>query len=256
MMEDDDLRVEPLGNDRVGNLFYFFPQFYEERRIYRLDVATNQWALWAKGEDAFRRMLAGMKAIRGRKVRGEQELLDHLEVIVEQIEEEKSTRAKQLEKANRLAILEAMPRKRSLRLQVKQLEDMEKKKEEKEAKQHISEQEVAELKRAELLKKVEREAEREARQHEREAKKIEREQHEKEAADAERELRRQRRRDHEIEQEQLALAAEIQQEKQRRQQEEARERRALQRQATASEEEDEEFDVGDVSAQDSAGSSA
>lgn len=48
-MEDDDLRVEPLGNDRAGNMYYFFPQFYEERRLYRLDPETQQWALWAKG---------------------------------------------------------------------------------------------------------------------------------------------------------------------------------------------------------------
>ncbi|POM59794.1 Exosome complex uclease RRP6-like protein, partial [Phytophthora palmivora] len=149
-MEDDDLRVEPLGNDRAGNLYYFFPQFYEERRLYRLDPETQQWALWAKGDDAFRTMLKSMKGIRGRKIRGEQELLDHLEVIVEQIDDEDEARARQLEKANRLAILEAIPRKRSLRLQVKQLEKMEKHQEELEHQKELSAEEIAEMKRAEL----------------------------------------------------------------------------------------------------------
>lgn len=243
MMEEDDLRVEPLGNDRVGNLFYFFPQFYEERRIYRLNAESHEWELWAKGDDAFRNMLAGSKAIRGRKVRGEQELMNHLEVIVEQIEEESVLRAKQVEKANRLAILEAIPRKRSLRLQVKQLEDMEKKREEKEEIQQLSMQELAEIKRAEFLKKVEHNAERETRQHEREAKRLAREQQEKDAAMAEREMRRQRRREQEVEQERLAQEAERKQEEDRKKQEEARQMRALQRQLTeqgTDEEEDSE----------------
>jgi hypothetical protein len=240
MMEEDDLRVEPLGNDRAGNLFYFFPQFYEERRIYRLNVQTHEWALWAKDDEAFHSMLAGMKALRGRKVRGEQELLDHLEVIIEQIEEESVVRAKQVEKANRLAILEAIPRKRSLRLQVKQLEEMEKMREEKEEVQQLTAQQIADLKRAELLQKVEREAEREARQQEREVKRLEREQHEKEAAMVERELRRQRRREQELEQERLAEENGRKLEEDRKKREEARLLRALQRQATEREVEEEE----------------
>ena len=28
-MEEDDIRVEPLGRDCHGNLFYYFPQFFE-----------------------------------------------------------------------------------------------------------------------------------------------------------------------------------------------------------------------------------
>ncbi|KAL3674522.1 hypothetical protein V7S43_000470 [Phytophthora oleae] len=226
-MEDDDLRVEPLGNDRAGNLFFFFPQFYEERRLYRLHPETQQWALWAKGDDAFRSMHKAMKDIRGRKIRGEQELLDHLEVIVEQIEDEDEARARQVEKANRLAILEAIPRKRSLRLQVKQLEKMEKHQEEIEHQKELSMEDIAELKRTELLKKVEREAEKEARDAEREARRLHREQVEREEAQAEREQRRLRRVEKEKEEEQREQQAQ----EDRRKQEDARELRALQRHA-------------------------
>ncbi|KAE8906466.1 hypothetical protein PF005_g17939 [Phytophthora fragariae] len=224
-MEDDDLRVEPLGNDRAGNMYYFFPQFYEERRLYRLDPETQQWSLWAKGDDAFRSMMKATKAVRGRKIRGEQELLDHLEVIVEQIEDEDEARARQLEKANRLAILEAIPRKRSLRLQVKQLEKMEKHQEELEHQKDLSMEEIAELKRAELLRKVEKEAEKEARDAEREARRLHREQVEREEAQAERERRHLRRIEKEKEEERLELIAQ----EERRKQEEARKLRARQR---------------------------
>ncbi|KAG6619274.1 exosome complex exonuclease RRP6-like protein [Phytophthora cinnamomi] len=224
-MEDDDLRVEPLGNDRAGNMYYFFPQFYEERRMYRLDPETQQWSLWAKGDDAFRSMLKAMKEVRGRKIRGEQELLDHLEVIIEQIEDEDEARARQLEKANRLAILEAIPRKRSLRLQVKQLEKMEKHQEELEHQKELSMEEIAEMKRAELLRKVEKEAEKEVRDAEREARRLHREQIEREEAQAERERRRLRRVEKEKEEERLELLAQ----EERRKQEEARELRARQR---------------------------
>ncbi|CAI5723007.1 unnamed protein product [Peronospora effusa] len=181
-MEDDDLRIEPLGNDRAGNLYYFFPQFYEERRLYRLDKETQQWALWAKGDNAFRSMLKAMKTIRGRKIRGEQELLDHLEVIIEQIEDEDEARTRQLEKANRLAVLEVIPRKRSLRLQVKQLVKMEKHQEELEQQKELSMEEIEEMKRAELLHKVEREAEKDVRNAEREARRLHREEVEREEA--------------------------------------------------------------------------
>ncbi|RLN70691.1 hypothetical protein BBJ29_000210 [Phytophthora kernoviae] len=232
-MEDDDLRVDPLGNDRAGNLYYFFPQFYEERRLYRLDLNTQEWSLWAKGDDAFRAMLAAMKQIRGRKIRGEQELLDHLEVIIEQIEDEDEARQRQLEKANRLAILEAIPRKRSLRIQVKQLEKMEKHQEEIEHQKELSMEEIADMRRAELLQKVEREAEKEARDAEREARRLHREQIEREEAQAEREQRRLRRIEKEQEEERLELQAQDE----RRKQEEARELRAHQRHAI---EEDEE----------------
>ncbi|KAE9094942.1 hypothetical protein PF010_g16903 [Phytophthora fragariae] len=224
-MEDDDLRVEPLGNDRAGNMYYFFPQFYEERRLYRLDPETQQWSLWAKGDDAFRSMMKATKAVRGRKIRGEQELLDHLEVIVEQIEDEDEARARQLEKANRLAILGAIPRKRSLRLQVKQLEKMEKHQEELEHQKDLSMEEIAELKRAELLRKVEKEAEKEARDAEREARRLHREQVEREEAQAERERRHLRRIEKEKEEERLELIAQ----EERRKQEEARKLRARQR---------------------------
>ncbi|POM66040.1 Exosome complex uclease RRP6-like protein [Phytophthora palmivora] len=240
-MEDDDLRVEPLGNDRAGNLYYFFPQFYEERRLYRLDPETQQWALWAKGDDAFRTMLKSMKGIRGRKIRGEQELLDHLEVIVEQIDDEDEARARQLEKANRLAILEAIPRKRSLRLQVKQLEKMEKHQEELEHQKELSAEEIAEMKRAELLQKVEREAEKEARDAEREARRLHREQVDREEAHAERERRRLRRIDKEKEEEKLEQLVE----EERRKQEEARELRARQRHAVEVEQKD-QSDVEDA----------
>lgn len=192
-MEEDDLRVDPLGNDRAGNLYYFFPQFFEERRLYRLNPETQEWALWVKGDDAFRTMLQAFKYVRGRKIRGEKELSDHLEVIVEQIEDEDRARARQLEKANRIAILEAIPRKRSLRLQVKQLEKMEKHHEELEHQKELSMEEIAEMKRAELLEKVEREAEKEVRDSEREARRLHREQLERDEAQDEREKRRLRR---------------------------------------------------------------
>ncbi|EEY64044.1 exosome complex exonuclease RRP6-like protein [Phytophthora infestans T30-4] len=226
-MEEDDLRVDPLGNDRAGNLYYFFPQFYEERRLYRLEPETRQWSLWAKGDDACRSMLKAIKDIRGRKIRGEQELLDHLEVIVEQIEDEDEARARQLEKANRLAILEAIPRKRSLRLQVKQLEKMEKHQEELEHQKELSMEEIAEMRRDELLKKVEREAEKETRDAEREARRLHREQVEREEAQAERERRRLRRIEKEQEDEKLEQLAE----EERRKQEDARALRAQQRNA-------------------------
>ncbi|KAG7402050.1 Exosome component 10 [Phytophthora boehmeriae] len=238
-MEDDDLRVEPLGNDRAGNLYYFFPQFYEERRLYRLDPETQEWSLWAKGDDAFRAMLAAMKQIRGRKIRGEQELLDHLEVIIEQIEDDDEARQRQLEKANRLAILEAIPRKRSLRLQVKQLEKIEKHQEEIEHQKELSMEEIADMRRAELLQKVEREAEKEARDAEREARRLHREQVEREEAQAEREHRRLRRIEKEKEEERLEQQAQ----EDRRKQEEARELRARQRRAIEEDEEQSAMDA-------------
>ncbi|CEG36859.1 exosome complex exonuclease rrp6-like protein [Plasmopara halstedii] len=188
-MEEDDLRVEPLGNDRAGNLYYFFPQFFEERRLYRLDPETHEWGLWVKGDDAFRLMFQAIKEIRGRKISGEQELLNHLEVIVEQIDDENEARARQLEKANRLAILEAIPRKRSLRLQVKQLEILEKHQEDLKQQKEMSKEAIAEMKRAELLEKVEREDEKEVRDFEREARRLHREQLERDSAQSERKER-------------------------------------------------------------------
>lgn len=231
MMEEDDMRVEPLGRDRAGNFYYFFPQFYEERRLYRLELATKEWGLWAKGDESFRALLVAMKEIRGRKVVGEQELIDHLEVIVEQIEEEAVEREKELEKATKRAILEAIPRKRSVRIQVKQIEQMEQQKQEVETKQQLSMEELADLKRAELLRKVEMEADREQREFEREAKRVEQELKEREAASAERELRRQRRleKEKEDETEQRRLESERQKEK------EARELRAKLRKAAEEE---------------------
>ncbi|CAI5713619.1 unnamed protein product [Peronospora destructor] len=208
-MEDDDLRIEPLGNDRAGNLYYFFPQFYEERRLYRLDKETQQWALWAKGDNAFRFMLKAMKTIRGRKIRGEQELVDHLEVITEQIEDEDEARTRLLEKANRLAILEVIPRKRSLRLQVKQLVKMEKHQEEVEQQTELSMEEIAKMKRAELLHKVEREAEKDVRNAEREARRLHREQVEREEAQSERERRRVRRTEKELDEKKLEQVAQV-----------------------------------------------
>ncbi|KAJ0399459.1 hypothetical protein P43SY_009123 [Pythium insidiosum] len=223
-MEEDDLRIEPLGRDRVGNWFYFFPQFYEERRMYRLEMETKRWDLWAKGDDAFRAMHAAMKSVRGRKSPGEQELLDHLEVILEQIEEDAEARARELEKATKKAILEAIPRKRSLRIQVKQLEEMEKKQEE-ETKKVLTQEEIAEMKRAEFLRKVEQDAQREAREREREARRVAKEEQEREAAQAEREQRRLRR----LEKEKREAEEQQRQEELRRQQEEARMLRAMQR---------------------------
>uniref|UniRef100_K3WUA0 Uncharacterized protein n=1 Tax=Globisporangium ultimum (strain ATCC 200006 / CBS 805.95 / DAOM BR144) TaxID=431595 RepID=K3WUA0_GLOUD len=231
LMEEDDMRVEPLGRDRAGNLFYFFPQFYEERRLYRLEITASlsatKWDLWAKGDDAFRELLAGMNKIRGRKVAGEQELIDHLEVIVEQIADEAVEREKELEKATKRAILEAIPRKRSMRIQVKQLEQMEQQQQEIETKRQLSLEEIADLKRAELLRKVELEAVREAREREKEAQRLEQEQKEREAAVVERELRRQRRLEKERQEEEEQLRLEVERQKEK----EARELRAKLRKA-------------------------
>lgn len=227
MMEEDDMRVEPLGRDRAGNCFYFFPQFYEERRLYRLELATNAWELWAKGDASFQAALAGMRALRGRKVPGEQELLDHLEVIVEQLDEEAVAREKELEKATRRAVLEAIPRKRSVRIQVKQIEQMEQHAAAVAEKQQLTLEELAELKRAELLRRVEQEAQREARERAREVERAAAEQREKEAAAAERELRRQRR----LEKEREDDALQQRQERERQLEREAREFRAKQRKA-------------------------
>ncbi|KUF98356.1 hypothetical protein AM588_10010958 [Phytophthora nicotianae] len=227
-LTDDEWLTLDILKARLETLGVVCPlKFYEERRLYRLEPETRQWVLWAKGDDAFRSMLRAMQGIRGRKIRGEQELLDHLEVIVEQIEDEDEARARQLEKANRLAILEAIPRKRSLRLQVKQLEKMEKHQEELEHRKEMSMEDIAEMRRAELLKKVEREAEKEARDAEREARRLHREQVEREEAQAEREKRRLRRVEKEQEEERLEQQAQ----EERRKQEEARELRARQRNA-------------------------
>lgn len=227
MMEEDDMRVEPLGCDRAGNRFYFFPQFYEERRLYRLELATNAWGLWAKDDACFRQALAAMRELRGRKVPGEQELLDHLEVIVEQIEEDAAAREKELEKATKRAILEAIPRKRSMRIQVKQIEQMEQQAAAVAVKQQLSMEEIAELKRAELLRKVELEAQREVREREKEAERAEQEKREKEAAVAEREMRRQRR----LEKEREDEDEQLRQERERQKEREARELRVKQRKA-------------------------
>lgn len=120
-MEEDDLRIEPFGYDRVGNAFYFFPEFYHDRRIYRLKENGQTWDLWAKGEASFREMLKNLEHLGGRKARGEQDLIEHLRDILEQYEAEGKVYAKQVELANRKAILDAMPRKKSLRLRAKYL---------------------------------------------------------------------------------------------------------------------------------------
>lgn len=227
MMEEDDMRVEPLGRDRAGNLFYFFPQFYEERRLYRLELTTREWGLWAKGDEGFRNLLAAMRSIRGRKVPGEQDLIDHLDVIVEQLDDEARERERELEKATKRAILDAIPRKRSMRIQVKQIEQLEQQKLEVETKQQLSMEELADLKRAELLRKVEMDAAREARAREREAERLEQEQRERDAAAAERELRRLRRLEKEQEEEEEQRRLELERQRER----EARELRVKQRKA-------------------------
>ncbi|OQR84225.1 exosome complex exonuclease RRP6-like protein [Achlya hypogyna] len=150
-MEDDDLRVQPIGSDRVGNRYYYYPQFYHERRVYRLAAAEAGWELWAKGRDPIQAFYDALVQAtkRGRKVAGEMELLDHLEALLEAMQAEAAQAQREEEKALRRAILEAMPRKRSARIQVLTQEKIEEEKLEREARV-AREAEEAEQQRQEL----------------------------------------------------------------------------------------------------------
>ena len=52
-------------------------------------------------EESFREMYKRMKQVKGRKVRGEQDLSGHLEVSLEQVDEEAQEKTKQMDKATK-----------------------------------------------------------------------------------------------------------------------------------------------------------
>lgn len=127
-MEEDDLRVESLGIDRNGHAYYYFPQFYHDRRIYRLSQdsssSSREWNVWARGSEAFHAMKSALCPNSKIKLfADENTLAEYLEMICGQFEEERSEHQRLEQRANRKAILEAMPRKRSARIQVKVLDE-------------------------------------------------------------------------------------------------------------------------------------
>ncbi|ETV69977.1 hypothetical protein, variant [Aphanomyces astaci] len=125
-MQDDDLRITPIGVDRCGNQYFFYPQFYLERRIYRLSEGDKVWQLWAKGLESVQAMHDAFVAVqKGRKWAGEALLLEHTDAMLELMRQDKLEAQKNEDKALKRAILEAMPRKRSARIQVKALEKFE-----------------------------------------------------------------------------------------------------------------------------------
>ncbi|KDO23617.1 hypothetical protein SPRG_11064 [Saprolegnia parasitica CBS 223.65] len=135
-MEDDDLRVQPIGTDRVGNRYFYYAQFYHERRVYRLSPdADASWELWAKGLDSVTALHDALLLAtkRGRHVAGETELIDHMEAMLEMMHNDAADMKREEEKALKRAILEAMPRKRSARIQVLTMEKFEEEQQEREA---------------------------------------------------------------------------------------------------------------------------
>ncbi|CAK4778147.1 unnamed protein product [Aphanomyces euteiches] len=225
-MQEDDLRVQPIGHDRVGNQYFFYPQFYRERRIYRMsrDGSIDSWQLWAKGLDAMQAMRDSLALIlkKGRRYEGEHSLMDHLDAMLELMKQERIEEQKMEDKALRRAILEAMPRKRSARIQVKTLEKLEDDKL-KEEKAQAEESARAEQKRLEVLAAMEKEKELER-------KRMAELREQRLALKIDRETRRQKR----FEQEELQLEREAMEREFLLSQQLQREHRALQRQQMTS----------------------
>ncbi|RHY49676.1 hypothetical protein DYB38_009622 [Aphanomyces astaci] len=134
-----------------GNLY--------ERRIYRLSEGDKVWQLWAKGLESVQAMHDAFVAVqKGRKWAGEALLLEHTDAMLELMRQDKLEAQKNEDKALKRAILEAMPRKRSARIQVKALEKFEDEKL-KSDRAMADEATRAEQKRVELLASMERERE-------------------------------------------------------------------------------------------------
>ena len=101
-MEDDDLRVQPIGTDRIGNRYFYYAQFYQERRVYRLSPdADASWELWAKGLDTVTALHDALLLAkkRGRHVAGETELIDHVEAMLEMMHNDAADMKREEEKA-------------------------------------------------------------------------------------------------------------------------------------------------------------
>ncbi|OQS05268.1 exosome complex exonuclease RRP6 [Thraustotheca clavata] len=156
-MDDNDLRIQCIGSDRLGNRYFCCPQFTGDRRIYRLaDKSANEGdlELWVKGNDElqtfYNTFLAATK--RGRKIKSENQIRHFIEDMLEKIKEEAHEAQLAEERALKRAILEAMPRKRSARIQ-----ELFQEKEEEEATRLVAEAAEAEQKRADYLAEIERE---------------------------------------------------------------------------------------------------
>eukprot|EP00944_MAST-04C_sp_MAST-4C-sp1_P007660 g7660.t1 len=131
-----DLRVESSALDRTGRKEYFyFSQFYGDARLYVRHVpATSniaegkswrsnpldsqnakhgRWLLLADSIDDLRRLYSKCKNI---KIYKKKALLETIDDIVDNVEEEMERVRLEEEKQTRLAILAAMPRKRSSRI--------------------------------------------------------------------------------------------------------------------------------------------
>ncbi|RHY73657.1 hypothetical protein DYB30_008591 [Aphanomyces astaci] len=197
-------------------------EYYTER-IYRLSEGDKVWQLWAKGLESVQAMHDAFVAVqKGRKWAGEALLLEHTDAMLELMRQGKLEAQKNEDKALKRAILEAMPRKRSARIQVKALEKFEDEKL-KSDRAMADEATRAEQKRVELLASMERERELEL-------KKLAALREQRVAMNVDRETRRQKRLELEeaqLEKERLDRES---LEKLAQQQLEQREQRALQRQ--------------------------
>ncbi|ETV94188.1 hypothetical protein, variant [Aphanomyces invadans] len=233
-MQDDDLRVTPIGVDRCGNQYFFYPQFYLERRVYRLsdDPKADEgkvWQLWAKGLESVQSMreaFGSIAAKKGKKWPGESSLIDHLDAMLELMRQDRIEEQKNEDRALKRAILEAMPRKRSARIQVKALEKFEDESQRK-AQAQAEEEARAEQKRVELLASMEREREQQA-------KKLAALREQRVALKIDRETRRQKRMEQEESQFEKERLDRESQEQLAQQQQAQRELRALQRQQGSS----------------------
>ncbi|KAF0699015.1 Aste57867_10398 [Aphanomyces stellatus] len=165
-MQDDDLRIQPIGYDRLGNSYYFYPQFYQVAFQYIFGVVTSvcdygeSWQLWAKGLESMEAMRKSLGIVvkKGRKCEGERILIEHVDAMLDLMQQEKLEQQKNEDRELKRAILEAMPRKRSARIQVKTLEKFEEDKQRKE--RETAEEAIrAENTRLELLASMEKEKE-------------------------------------------------------------------------------------------------
>jgi len=112
-VDEDDLRVEPLGSYH-GSRFFYFPQFWMDCRLYRLHGSGSScWELVCSGLEELSSFTEYLKPAKSKEL---QSLRSDLENVLDDMRVEREKLEKQKAREEKLAKLMAMPRRQSRRV--------------------------------------------------------------------------------------------------------------------------------------------